>query len=165
MSFYLSILLILSQGTCFRFGNLIIMCFSSLFPDSWLVSVLRTTTEMRIKPSSSAWSPRSCTISRTAQTASPVKRPRWGWENRNGLSCFLPSCADRNSHLRTSRKKISHSFRWSHGITIVCVDYADQICSSLKCFVFCMACTMRMWKSHFFSVFLGEASFTYHLSW
>lgn len=56
-------------------------------------------------------------------------------------------------------------FRWSHGITIVRVDSPDQICSCLKCFVFCMACAMRMWKSRFFSVFLGEALFTYHLSW
>lgn len=75
------------------YGNTVVTCFPFLSPGSWLVSALRTTTEMRIKRSSSAWFLRSCTISRTAQTASPVKRPRWGRQNTFTVSHALFPCA------------------------------------------------------------------------
>ncbi len=150
------------------YGNTVVMCFPFLSPASWLVSALRTTMEMRIKQSSSAWSPRSCTISHTAQTASPVKRPRWGWQNPFTVSGALFPRARTGivTYAHIVRKyPTALLFGWSHVITVL-----NELINQIKCvhaWVFCFHACRAHWGcgNIFFSVFLGEASFTYHLSW
>lgn len=133
-----------------HYGNTVIMCFPVLSPSSWLVSALRTTTEMRIKQSSSAWSPRSCTISHTAQTASPVKRPRWGWQNPLTVSraLFPRARTEIANYAHIVRKyPTAQLFKWSRGITVL-KELINQIkCAHAWVFCFpCMPCTLRMWK-------------------
>lgn len=124
------------------YGNTVVMCFPFLSPDSWLVSALRTTTEMRIKQSSSAWFLRSCTISRTAQTASPVKRPRWGWQNPFTVSHALFPHAQTEivTYAQIVRKyPTALLFRRSHDTTVL-----KELINQIKCvhaWVFCfLAC-------------------------
>lgn len=45
-------------------------------PFSWSALALPTTMEMKTRPSSSVWSPRSCTTPRMAQPVSQVRKPR-----------------------------------------------------------------------------------------
>lgn len=130
-----------------HFGKTVVMCFSFLSPASWLVSALHTTTEMRIKQSSSAWSPRSCTISHTAQTASPVKRPRWGWQNPFTVSSALFPRAQTEivTYAHIVRKyPTALLFGWSHGITVL----KELINHQIKCvhaWVFCFHACRAHW--------------------
>lgn len=69
-------------------------------PPSWSALALPTTTGVKTRPSSSAWSPRSCTTPRMARPVSPVRRPRWvrlrpecplqGWVSL--LCCVVSYC-------------------------------------------------------------------------
>lgn len=130
-----------------HYGNTVVICFPFLSPASWLVSALRTTTEMRIKQSSSAWSPRSCTISHTAQTASPVKRPRWGWQNPFTVSSALFPRAQTEivTYAHIVRKyPTALLFGWSHGITVL----KELINHQIKCvhaWVFCFHACRAHW--------------------
>lgn len=138
-----------------HYGNTVVMCFPFLSPGSWLVSALRTTTEMRIKQSSSVWFLRSCTISHTAQTASPVKRPRWGWQKPFTVSHALFPCA--RTEIVTYAQIVwkyptALLFRWSQGVTEL-----KELINQIKSVCFPACCAQRGRGNTF--------SFFFSISW